>query len=241
MEHQCGGQQRYRNRHQGDHGGADIEKKQEQHHRHQDRAVAQCLLDIGHRMLDEVGLLEKKGRRFNALWQILAEFYNGFLDLSGKGDAVGGRLLLHRQDYGGLTLIAAIATLDGRCQLHIGKLLKQDGLPILYRHHKVLQIFDARAAADMANQVFAALRFEKPATGIRAEIAQRGFQFFALDAQCLKLGRTQFDPILPHFAADRNHLGNAGNGQEARSQYPVRIFTDQHRTDQCRIGWDGNE
>jgi hypothetical protein len=46
-----------------------------------------------------------------------------------------------------------------------------------------LQILDAGAAADLADQVFAALGFEKAAAGVGAEIGQGRFQLLALDAQ----------------------------------------------------------
>jgi hypothetical protein len=45
-EHQRRHQQRHRNGHQRDQRGAHVEQEQEQHDRHQDRAVAQGLLDV---------------------------------------------------------------------------------------------------------------------------------------------------------------------------------------------------
>ena len=60
MEDQRRDQQRHRDRRQRNHRGADIEQEQEQDHRHQDRPVAQRFLDVVHRVLDEVGLLEEE-------------------------------------------------------------------------------------------------------------------------------------------------------------------------------------
>ena len=68
-EHQRGHQQRQRDRRQRDQRGTDVEQEQEEDHRHQDGAVAQRFLDVGHRMFDEVRLPEEELRRLDALRQ----------------------------------------------------------------------------------------------------------------------------------------------------------------------------
>src|SRR3989337_1241319 len=47
------------------------------------------------------------------------------------------------------------------------------GLAVLHPDHEVLQILDARGAADLADQVLASLRLEKTAAGVGAEVLQR--------------------------------------------------------------------
>ena len=123
LENQRSCQQRHRNRHQRDDGGAHVQQEQEQDHRDQDRAIAQGLFHIVYRIFDEVGLLEEKGRCIDAFGQILAQFGNGFFDLAREAHAVGGRLLLHRQDYRRFALVTAIAAFGGRCHFHVGELL----------------------------------------------------------------------------------------------------------------------
>jgi hypothetical protein len=236
MEDQRRGQQRHRNRHQRNQRGAHVEQEHEEDHSHQDGAVAQRLLDVVHRMLDEVGLLEQEGRWFESLGQALAEFGHRFLDLAGQFDAVGSRLLLHRQDHCRLALVTAVAALDGRGELHVRHLLEQDRLAVLDRHDEILQVFDARAAADLTDQPFAALGFKKTAAGVGAKVLQGGFQLLALDAERLQLRRFDLDAVLPHLAADRDDLGDAGNRQQARTHHPVGIFADRHRTDLVGIG-----
>ena len=143
MEDQRRGQQRHRDRHQRNDGGADIEQEQEQDHRNQDGPVAQRFLDVVHRVLDEVGLLEEEVGRFDPLGQAFAQFCDSLFDFASKGHAVGGGLLLHRQDDCRLASVTAIAALDCRRQPDVGQLLEQDGLTIFNRHHDVLQILDA--------------------------------------------------------------------------------------------------
>jgi hypothetical protein len=187
------------------------------------------------------GLLEQKGGGLDASRQTLAQFGDRPFHFAGQGHTIGGRLFLHRQDDRRLAHVAAVAALDGRRQLDVGKLPEQDGLPVLDAHHQVLQVLDARAAADLADQPFAALGFEEAAAGVGAEIAQRGFQLFALDAQRLQLGRLDLDAVLAHFAADGDHLGDTGDGQQARPHDPVRILANSHRANLGRVRRNGDQ
>jgi hypothetical protein len=48
--------------------------------------------------------LNRKAGRFDAGRQALAQLGDGFFHFAGQGHAVGGRLLLHRQDHRRLAL-----------------------------------------------------------------------------------------------------------------------------------------
>ena len=113
-EHQGRHHQRQRNGHQRDHRGAHVEQKQEQHHRHQNSAVAQCLLHVPHRPFDEISLLEQELRGVDTLGPTLVQLGHGMFDRLCQRHTVGAGLLLHRQDHCRLALVAAIAPLDGR-------------------------------------------------------------------------------------------------------------------------------
>ena len=240
-EYQRRHQQRERDGRQGDQCRADIEQEEEEDHRHQDGAVAQRLHDVADRVLDEVSLLEEELRRLDALGQGLRQVDQGALDFARQRHAVGGRLLLHGEDHGGPGVVAGVAALDGRRQLDLGDLLEEDGLAIPERHHQILQVLDAAGAPDLADQVFAALGFEKTAAGVGAKVLECTFQFLALDAQTLQLRGLQLDAVLPHLTADRDHLGDAGNGEQARPHHPVGVLAHLHRADLVRIGRQRNQ
>jgi hypothetical protein len=155
--------------------------------------------------------------------------------LAGEGHAVGAGLLLHRQDHRRLAPVAGVAALDGRRQLHLRHLLQRDGLAIPHRHHQVLQILDAGAAADLADQVFAAPGLEEAAAGVGAEIGQGRFQLVPLHAQGPQLFRPQLHPVLAHLAADGRDLGDAGDRQQARAHHPVGVFPHPHRAGRVRV------
>jgi hypothetical protein len=76
-EHQRRDQQGHRDRHEGDERGAGVEQEQEQDHRHQDGAVAQGLLHVGHRVLDEGRLLEQEAGLLDPRRQGAGQFGDG--------------------------------------------------------------------------------------------------------------------------------------------------------------------
>jgi hypothetical protein len=89
LEHQRRHQQRHRNGGQRDEGGAGIEQEQEQDDRHHDGAVPQGFLHVGHRVLDEVRLLEQEARCLDTRRQGFGQVGQGLFHLAGQGHAVG--------------------------------------------------------------------------------------------------------------------------------------------------------
>ena len=237
VKHQGCRQQRDRDGGERNKRGAYIQQEQEQHHRNEDGAVAQGLLHVAHRVLDEVGLLEEKLRCFYACRKAFLQLLHGMFNFPGQRHAVSAGLLLHRQNDRRLAVVSAIAAFECRCDLYVSHLAEQDRLPILHAHHDVLQILQAAGSTDLANQVFAPLGFEKASAGVGTEITQRTFQFFALNAQCLQLRGADFNAVLAYLAANGRDLGDTGYRQQPGAHNPVCVLAHLHGADLVRVGW----
>ena len=236
MKHQRRRQERDGNGGEGNQRGAYVQQEQEQHHSDQNGAVAQGLLHVAHRVLNEIRLLKEKLGRFDACRQALLQLRYGMFDFAGQRHAVGAGLLLHRQNDRRLAVVSGIAAFERRGNLHVSHLAEQNRLPVLHAHYDVLEILQAAGATNLANQVFTSLGFEKAAAGVSPEIAQRTFQFFALDTQSLQLRRADLNAVLAHLATDGRDLGDAGNGQQPRAQDPVGVLAHLHGADLVRVG-----
>ena len=79
----------------------------------------------------------------------------GFLDALSQLHRVRIGLLLNAQDHGGLAVQPRIAALDGWCKHHGGHFTELDRPRAFPYHRQALQIFNARGAANVANQVLA--------------------------------------------------------------------------------------
>ena len=184
MKDQNRDQQRDRNRRERNQRGSYIEQKQKQNHGDKNGTVTQRLFHVGHRVLDEVRLLEQELRGVHTCRQTFGELGHGFLNGPCERHAVCAGLFLHRQNHGRLAAESRITALDGWRQLHLRDLFEQNWLTVFHRDHQILQVFDSRGAANLANQVLAPLGFQKAAAGVGTKILQRGLQLFPLDTQC---------------------------------------------------------
>jgi hypothetical protein len=140
VKHQGRCQQRDRDGGERNQRGAHIQQEQEQHHRHQNGTVAQGLLHVTHRVLNEVGLLEEELGRFDACGQAFFQLLHSTFNFAGQRHAVGAGLFLHRQNDGGLAVVATVAAFECWGDLHVGHLAEQNGLPILHAHDNVLEV-----------------------------------------------------------------------------------------------------
>ena len=95
--------------------------------------------------------------------------------------------------------------------------MQKDRAPVRLRNHKIGEVFKPRRLGEIADQIFARIVIGEAAACIGAELAQRFLDLliaYAQRAQRVEIGR---DAILPHLAANRDDLRDAGNRQQARA------------------------
>ena len=78
------------------------------------------------------------------------------------------------------------------------------------------QIFELERAADIADQEFLRVLVGEAAAGVAAELRERLLQLLVGDAEGAQRGRVGRHAVLAHFAAHRDDLRHARNGQQAR-------------------------
>ena len=132
----------------------------------------------------------------------------------------------------GFALETGLAALDARGELDVRDLFRaQSGWPSTVATTTLPQIVEASGAADIADQVLAAYLIREAAARIGAELRQRFFHLLVGDAERAHRRRIGRNAILPHLAADRNHLRDAGDGQKPRPDREVGDFSQLHRRD----------
>ena len=219
---------------QRDCGGARVQKEREQDDGDHDDRFRQDLLDVADRGFDKVGLPEKHLVGFHAFGQGRADLAECRFNFAGELDRVDVRLLLHRDDHGGLTLITGIASLQAGSKGDVRDLAQQDRLTLDRRHHDTCQILDILRAAHVADQELAAVLVGEAPARVRSELGKRLLDLFEGDAECTHGGRIRRNPVLPNLAADRDDLGNAGNAQDSRADREIRQLPQFHRRDTFR-------
>ena len=185
-------------------------------------------MQVVDRGLDEIGLAEKHFRRQHARRQVVFHVRQRRFQTPGEIDGVGIGLFLDTQHHRRRTVETRIAALHRRREIDPGDLPQQDGLSVTRPQGEIAQILQLRAPPQMADQVFAAIDFEEAAGTVRRIPAQGAFQLFQADAQFVHAPAIRLDLILPHRAADRNHLRHAGHCQQARPQHPVGVLAGSH-------------
>jgi hypothetical protein len=223
---------------QRDDGRPQRAEEEEQDHRHEDRGTDQLALQRCDRGFDEARLPEGHARCLHAGRQRSLQPDQRVLDGLGQRDGVGGRLLLDAQDDGRLAFEAGIAALGCRGEGDLGDLAQQDGLAILRRQRQVLQVVEARGAAEVADQVLASVQLQEAAGRVGRVALERRLELVVRDAEFRHARGVGLHLELPHLSADRDHLRNAGHRQQARPQHPVGVLAHGHRADLARI--DGN-
>jgi hypothetical protein len=118
--------------------------------------------------------------------------------------------------------------------------LSRIGWPFL-TDHQVLQILDARTAADLADQVFAALRVEKAAAGVGAEIRNAASSFsrsMPSACSCAGFSSTRYWRTSPPIGITWAMPGMVSRrGRITQSAYSRTC----HRADLGRIGRNGDQ
>ena len=87
------------------------------------------------------------------------------------------------QDHGWQALEARIAALDGWRKLNIGDLVEQDGLARTHRERQVTQVVESGRAAQVADQVLAAIDLQEAAGSVRGEALESRIQIGRSHAQ----------------------------------------------------------
>ena len=143
-------------------------------------------------------------------------------------------LLLDRDDHGGLAHVAGVAPLDFWRKLDARHLPQQDRASLDGGDDDVAQIFQAGGAADVADEIFAGILVGVAAAGVGAELPQRLLDLLIADAERAQRRGQRRDAVLTDFAADRDHLRDAGDRQQARPDGEVGDLAHFHRRGRLR-------
>ena len=233
VEDDGGRQDRDGNGRQRDEGRAHIEQEQEQDDGDNRHGLEQDLLDVADRGFDEVRLPEDDVVDLDALRHGLIELGDGALDLAGQLHGVDRRLLLDRDDDGGPAHEAGFATLQAGAVADLGDLMQIDRPAAFGADDDIAKILELERAPDVADQELAAVLVGKAAAGVGAEALQRAFHLLERDAEGAHRRRIRRNPELPDLAADRDDLGDAGDGQQARPDDEIGNLAHLHRA--CRL------
>ncbi len=180
------------------------------------RRFDQHALDVADRGFDEVRLPEQDLVGLDALRQRGGDLLQRLFDLARQPHGVDVGLLLDRNDDRGCSHVAGIAALDLGGEFDGGDLPEVDRSAVDSRHHDVAQVLEAGGAADVADEVFARILVGEAAAGVGAELRQRLFDLLVGDVERAKRRRIGRHPVLADFAAHRDHLRDARNGQQPR-------------------------
>ena len=91
------------------------------------------------------------------------------------------------------------------------------------------EVFDLFGQSDIADQIFAAVLIDEAAAGVGAEVRHRLLDLVMGDAERLHGREVRRHAILADFAADRDHLGDAGNGEKPRPDDEIGDLAHVHR------------
>ena len=96
-------------------------------------------------------------------------------------------------------------------------------------HDRVGEVLEPLGQADIADEVFAAALVDEAAAGVGAEARDRLLDLLMRDVERLHGGDVRRHPVLAHFAADRDHLGDAAERQKLRADDEVGDLAHLHR------------
>ena len=216
-----------------------VQEKGEEHDGHHDDRLEQHHLEIVNGRLDEVGLAEQDLIGFHPGREASRRLLQALLDFACQDDRIDAGLLFHGDNDGWFPHVTRVSALELRRKLDLGDLAQVDRRVASRRHHQIAQVVQAGAAADVADQVFARILVRISSSGIDAELRQRAFKLVVADAQRPQRRRIGRDAVLPDFAPNRDHLRDAGNGEQARAEHEIRSFAQLHRAG--AVAGDGDQ
>ena len=240
LEHQRGDEDGHRNGRERNHRGPKRAQKHEQNHRHKHRGAHELALQGGDRCLDEACLAEGDARRLHAAGQRVLQVRQCGLDAARETDGVGRGLLLDAQDHGALPFKARVAAPGGSGEGRVRHLAQQHALAVFGGEGQVLQVFEPRGAAQVADEVFAPAQLQKPARGVGRKALERARELVVRDAQRCHARRVGQHLKLAHLATDGDHLRHARDGHEARAQHPVGVLAHGHGGGLACVDGDGH-
>ena len=239
LKHQRGDQKRQRNRGERNQRHAPVAEHRKQHYGHHHSGLRQLSLEVIDRAFNETGLPEGDLRRSQTGRHGLAQFGQRRLDLPRQLHGVGTGLFLYAENHRRLAVEAGITALDCGCKRHRGNLLEQDrlgdGAALMRGHRHRGQIVKRSRTCKRADQILAAIDFQKAAAGVVGKIAQRRFHLLQCHAQFGHPRRVRLHLELAYLAANRDHLRDARYVEQARAQHPVGVFAHLHRRRALRI------
>ena len=83
-------------------------------------------------------------------------------------------------------------------------------------------------------RIFLRVLVGEAAAGVAAELRERLLQLLVGDAERAQCRRVRRDAVLAHFAAHRDDLGHAGNGEQPRAHDEIGDLAHAHRRDAFR-------
>jgi hypothetical protein len=163
----------------------------------------------------------------------------GGFDIPCELESVGAGLLLDRENDRGIAHVAGLTALYSRRKFDCGELAQGYGDAFAIGDGQVLDITKLRGASEITDEVFAGMLIDEAAGGIRPELAKRKLNLVARDIETCHLSQVEGHSVLPYVAADRDHLGDARDSEQARSDQPVDQLTHVHEA--CFIAGDRNQ
>ena len=131
-------------------------------------------------------------------------------DLARQRDGIDIRLLFDRDDDGGLAHVARIAALDRAARSRRSRPgAGRPGGPSTFATTML------RRSSRLVVRPILRMRYSRgmlvgeAAAGVDAELRERLFDLLVGDAERAQRRRMRRDAVLPHFAADRDHLRDA--------------------------------
>ncbi len=137
-------------------------------------------------------------------------------------------MFLHREDHCRLAVVTGIATFLPRADVDLGQLMQAQQFAVGVSDGELAQIIQLRAARRHPQQQFASALIEHASAATLAEAVYGCLQLLQRDTAGAQLIQLRCDAELAYFAADRDHLGDAGNGQQTRAQIVLGDFAHLH-------------
>ena len=104
----------------------------------------------------------------------------------------------------------------------------QDAVALARGDHEVAQVLDAVGEADVADEELARVLVDEAAAGVGAEAAHGGLELGKRDLEPAHHHGVGGDAVLTHLAADRDHLRDAGDGEDLRADDEIGDLAQLH-------------
>ena len=240
--------ERQRDGGQRDRRRPEVEEEQEQHDGDENCPVTQALDHIVNGALDEGRLAEETRIDGDAGRHRLLQLGDGDVDPLRQSDGVRAGLLLNRQDRRGLRVNRGVSALDSRSLAHGGDLPERHRGSVAHGEDGARDIGLVARTADGADEELEPAPIDVPSGGVGVRLLDGAGDVVERELHRRELRRINRDVDLAHFAANRNDLRDAGEGEQPWPDDPVGLSAQLHRrhavplhTDQHDLAHDGGD